>query len=309
MRADSTWIYFLSVNDGERIKVGNSRKPRGVRQNQHAKTLAGKIKVDLLCEVQGKVADEKFVQQYFAAAAIDGETGVFRPTVEIVEYIRWLRDRYFVCTDETTDLERESMVIPCATEWLPEPSRRKSKPKTISLFDSDPLVMGTREITGDDFYTNEVVIACAHRLMGGVDLDPASHVVANKVVRAERFYTISDNGLAQPWAGRVWLNPPFSAWQEWVPKVLSEFASGRVTEMCVLSAMRTVTAQYFAPMLNGCAAVCVMHGRKKFWGGKAGDSPDDGHAIFYFGQRRSAFRREFATLGTVFFQSSEGING
>jgi hypothetical protein len=44
--------------------------------------------------------------------------------------------------------------------------------------------------------------------LGGIDLDPASSRLANKVIRARRIYTKHSNGLDKPWFGRVYLNPP-----------------------------------------------------------------------------------------------------
>src|SRR3954469_1584920 len=42
------------------------------------------------------------------------------------------------------------------------------------------------------------------------DLDPASPGPAIVPwVPADRHYTMRDNGLIQPWEGRVWLNPPY----------------------------------------------------------------------------------------------------
>ena len=186
--------------------------------------------------------------------------------------------------------------------WLPAVERRKPRPQHVLPCMLGPFGMGEPEQTGDDFYTNPIVIDAAWELMGGIDLDPASHPIANKTVRATRFFQRIDNGLQYPWSGRVWLNPPFSEWSQWVGKTLNEWASGRITEMCVLAAMRTLSAQYFAPLLEGCDAMCIIRGRLKF-GGKAGDSPDDGHATFYFGTRPSEFRRCFRDLGSVFYGS------
>lgn len=52
------------------------------------------------------------------------------------------------------------------------------------------------------------------------DLDPASPVDAVTHVPTERVYTREDDGLAQPWEGFVWLNPPYSNATPWAEKFM-----------------------------------------------------------------------------------------
>jgi len=56
-----------------------------------------------------------------------------------------------------------------------------------------------------EYYTPVEIIEAARRVMGGIDLDPASSENANRIVRATRIFTAQDDGLSQPWNGRVWL--------------------------------------------------------------------------------------------------------
>lgn len=68
------------------------------------------------------------------------------------------------------------------------------------------------QTSGDvEIYTPEKITDAARRAMRGeIDLDPASCTVANQSVRAARFFTREDNGLAQSWACKtLWLNHPF----------------------------------------------------------------------------------------------------
>lgn len=56
------------------------------------------------------------------------------------------------------------------------------------------------------------------RRLGHFDLDPCTPL-DRKWDTADRHYTQADDGLAQPWAGRVWMNPPYSDIGPWVQKM------------------------------------------------------------------------------------------
>ena len=59
-----------------------------------------------------------------------------------------------------------------------------------------------------EHYTPAPYVKAARLVLGAIDLDPASCARANATVKAARYYTAKDDGLAQPWCGRVYLNPP-----------------------------------------------------------------------------------------------------
>lgn len=48
------------------------------------------------------------------------------------------------------------------------------------------------------------------------------------------FYTHQDNGLALPWQGRVWCNPPYSNIQGWVTKAWSAMLNGEAEVVVML---------------------------------------------------------------------------
>lgn len=83
-----------------------------------------------------------------------------------------------------------------------------------------------------EYYTPIAIVEAARRVMGGIDLDPASSARANEFVKATKYfkepeYTQTNRGeydlpvrryhdyggLFQTWHGRVWMNHPFSGRQ------------------------------------------------------------------------------------------------
>ena len=71
--------------------------------------------------------------------------------------------------------------------------------------------------SSDECYTPSSLF---DRLGVEFDLDPASCPSELSAVPAKRCFTVDDDGLAQPWEGRVWLNPPYSKPAPWVDRFL-----------------------------------------------------------------------------------------
>ncbi len=85
-----------------------------------------------------------------------------------------------------------------------------TRPRWNEAYHSDEVRKTTHvaQNTGEnEWYTPPEIIAAAVEVMGGIDLDPASSLAANKTVGAAQFYTKEDSGLNVQWKGRVWLNP------------------------------------------------------------------------------------------------------
>ena len=152
-----------------------------------------------------------------------------------------------------------------------------------------------------EWYTPPEIIEAAQRVMGAIDLDPASSAEAQRIVQAEQFYTEDDNGLSKEWKGRVWLNPPYRQplIQQFIAKLVTEYLTGAVTAAITLTNNATET-DWGQALLRRSNAVCFPDGRIRFWApGKQSASPLQGQMICYLGAEKKKFTAEFKGMGIV----------
>jgi hypothetical protein len=155
------------------------------------------------------------------------------------------------------------------------------------------------------WYTPADYIKAATEVLGKIDLDPASDREANKTVGATIIYTEQQDGLAQEWPGRIFLNPPYQGKAgKFVEKLVEEYKHGNVTAaIAVLNGARFHTG-WFLPLFRYTLCFTdhpVNFNRPRRLQKKRGQgtgSPN-GTVFVYLGPEPDKFRRVFKRFGSV----------
>ena len=153
----------------------------------------------------------------------------------------------------------------------------------------------------NEWYTPKEYIEIARKALAQIDLDPASSEIAQRTVKAKRYFTKEQDGLTKKWERRVWLNPPYSqpAVQQFIEKLVSEVQAKNVTEAVLLTHNYTDT-EWFHIAASACALICFTRGRIKFVNAEGEMcAPTQGQAFFYYGKRPQSFKRAFEKIGFI----------
>jgi hypothetical protein len=150
-----------------------------------------------------------------------------------------------------------------------------------------------------EHYTPATIIDAVIDVLGSIDLDPCSNSQDAPNVPAEYHYTIDDDGLSLPWAGKVYMNPPYGrAIGDWVNKLTDSIGNG-VTEAIALVPAR-VDTQWWNALTALPHLVCFVTGRLTFIGND--DAAPFPSAVVYLsqdGQNAPAFYDTFAQFGRI----------
>jgi phage N-6-adenine-methyltransferase len=166
----------------------------------------------------------------------------------------------------------------------------------VSLFRHDHH----EQDSSDEFATPSFFWQPIADAVDGFDLDPAAG--ANDEFRADVQYTKEDDGLAQDWFGKVWLNPPFSLKSEFLQKTIEEIVAGRVDLVVVLLPVDTST-DWFHDYVSQASAVFFLNGRLRFSGpGASNRDPNFGIMLAVFGECPEDLLDVLSANGMVFKQ-------
>jgi len=97
------------------------------------------------------------------------------------------------------------------------------------------------------------------RALGPFDLDPCAPI-GRPWDTAKKHFTKEDDGLAIPWHGRVWCNPPYGKEaRAWLDK-LADHGNG-----IALVFARTETEMFFSQVWNRADSILFIEGRLYFY--------------------------------------------
>lgn len=155
----------------------------------------------------------------------------------------------------------------------------------------------------DNWPTPQWIVDQAAAEFGPFDLDPAA-AAAN--AKAPRYFTVDDNGLDQPWAGRVWLNPPYGRTiGAWMRKARDEVATGRAELVFCLVPVRVDARWWQRSVVHADPKPLVRFWPRRLKYVKDWDAPFASATVVYgwrsTGRRHGTVAKECARCGRIFW--------
>ena len=169
-----------------------------------------------------------------------------------------------------------------------------SRTSILKAIAKKPFVINNSGNT--EWYTPKQYIESARKVMGSIDLDPASSKEAQKIVRAAKYYDSKADGLTKKWKGNIWLNPPYNIVRQFVDKLLdSPF------DQAIVLVNNATETEWFARLAERSSAMVFHTGRIKFATPESdgeGTTPCmQGQVFLYFGKNVMQFIDEFSQYG------------
>ncbi|MBD1908972.1 DNA N-6-adenine-methyltransferase [Leptolyngbya sp. FACHB-8] len=162
----------------------------------------------------------------------------------------------------------------------------------------------------NEWYTLAEWVERARRVMGGIDLDPASNPEAQGWIQAATYYTQEQDGMVQPWKGRMWLNPPYGQRKSkpvkvygasaWIERAIAEYKAGNVHQAVLWlrasgnSGIQALEAKRFPRVVLGRVNHAPAGANGKPQKGVGHDT-----VVYYLGPNSDAFHHEFMNLAVT----------
>jgi hypothetical protein len=311
----SVWVYILGEKNGEDVKVGHTKEPtlrKRIRSINRSEQTTSDEYV-LLAAVNATTKDEEYIKEHFAAHLRPKgfRTEYFYPADPVIQYVNWLRSQWYSSINEDDDRADADMVDP--EHWLPDRNGRAIAPpvrddlRIVQDYEdpSDVLYntawswMASQKSGVQDYFTPPEIVDAAREAMGDIDLDAASHPLANRTHKIPDYFHTGRSAFHNDWYGRVWLNPPYGNNAPWFERILHFVEAGAVEQLCMLSPMWAFQTKIARPVIERASGLILLSPTPKFWGNKDPDKTgsNNPHGVIYIGPHGSRFHQAFARFG------------
>lgn len=171
----------------------------------------------------------------------------------------------------------------------------------VQILELDHDVHVNQNSGENEWYTPAEFVEAARTVLGGIDLDPATTQLTNdRVVKATHIFTRQTDGLAQPWYGRVWMNPPYG--QPIIERFCEKFAHhAERDEITGIALVNNATdTAWFHRLASATMCFCFLRGRIRFWSPRGETETGlQGQVFCYTGADTVAFSAAFRPFGFI----------
>lgn len=311
------WVYVFGEVSGADIKIGHTKEPNLLKRLKTVDNEANDDTYVLLAAVNSQKAGEDKAKSYFSSLVRPKgpRTEYFHPADELVEWVLWLRQQWYVSfdpSDQIADAYEEHF-----SSWIPMAERRTARPpvdptKFVQDYEQleGPLAntawawMPDMTASFQDYFTEPDLVARAMTAMGGIDGDAASHWIAHKRLRQAGveipdYLHSNKSAFTHDWFERTWLNPPYGDNDRWFKRAIEMMDAGTTKQLCLLSPIYAFTTGIAEEIMRRSKAAIILSPTPKFF--NPGDPTKDGtnlpHAIIYWGSRRREFLAAYEGTG------------
>lgn len=159
----------------------------------------------------------ELTEEGLSQTAISEVTGVDRKTIR-----KWQDGDEEIPNDEPSGAEYEQVSEPLVSgdEEIPsEPQSPAAAAPLPSLEPEEPDTQPPVQLNeGDEWYTPRWLFDALGIAFSTDVCAPLNRMFSS--VPADQHFTIEDDGLAQPWQGTVWCNPPYSKPEPWARRMI-----------------------------------------------------------------------------------------
>lgn len=185
-------------------------------------------------------------------------------------------------------------------------AKRKKSPAGVQPENLETFTEGgLQHKKGDENYTPEWFVSVCREFLGSIELDFFSCQLANKVIKAKKFYTKENSALDRDLSKykKKFANPPYSKYL--VDKCVDHVLRFAHIGETLLLVNTDPSVKWYQRARDKCSAYLNPSSRMQFYSPHR--NPEDktrnryAQTLFYFGDRPDEFAKQFSQFGQIGF--------